>query len=91
MRFTVNTTTLLPATQRQLRPCWGDAYAAIKPDLDETHHNLLNLLKGINLVMEVTPRTMDYVLSFMRETPILSLPMPSVSKALKLGIWMRVK
>lgn len=42
----------------------GDAYAAIKPDLDETHHNLLNLLKGINLVMEVTPRTMDYVLSF---------------------------
>lgn len=42
----------------------GEAYAVIKPDLDETHHNLLNLLKGINLVMEVTPRTMDYVLSF---------------------------
>ncbi|MBK7223650.1 MAG: bifunctional aspartate kinase/homoserine dehydrogenase I [Saprospiraceae bacterium] len=41
-----------------------EGFASIKAELDETHHNLLNLLKGINLVMEVTPRTMDYVLSF---------------------------
>lgn len=41
-----------------------EGFATIKSELDETHHNLLNLLKGINLVMEVTPRTMDYVLSF---------------------------
>lgn len=42
----------------------AERYASIKNELDETHNNLLNLLKGINLVMEVTPRTMDYVLSF---------------------------
>lgn len=42
----------------------AEGFSMIKAELDETHHNLLNLLKGINLVMEVTPRTMDYVLSF---------------------------
>ena len=33
-------------------------------DIDENHETLKDLLKGIFLVREVSPRTMDYVLSF---------------------------
>jgi bifunctional aspartokinase / homoserine dehydrogenase 1 len=43
----------------------GDSgYQAIKEELDENYTTLVNLLKGISLVREITPRTMDYVLSF---------------------------
>ncbi|MEE9437606.1 MAG: bifunctional aspartate kinase/homoserine dehydrogenase I [Saprospiraceae bacterium] len=41
-----------------------DRFNAIKTDLEENHQVLKNLLKGIFLVREVSPRTMDYVLSF---------------------------
>ena len=34
------------------------------PELDENHEDLKNLLSGIFLVREVSPRTRDYVLSF---------------------------
>lgn len=37
---------------------------AIAPILEENHNTLENLLRGVQLVREVSPRTMDYVLSF---------------------------
>lgn len=36
----------------------------IAPILEENHNTLENLLRGVQLVREVSPRTMDYVLSF---------------------------
>ena len=40
------------------------AYEDISIGLDDNHDTLKDLLKGIFLVREVSPRTMDYVLSF---------------------------
>ncbi|MBK9733574.1 MAG: aspartate kinase [Saprospiraceae bacterium] len=40
------------------------AYDDISIGLDDNHDTLRDLLKGIFLVREVSPRTMDYVLSF---------------------------
>lgn len=39
-------------------------YQAMMPDLKNNHETLKDLLKGIYLVREASPRTMDYVLSF---------------------------
>lgn len=39
-------------------------YGEIKEELNQNHNVLRSLLKGINLVREISPRTMDYVLSF---------------------------
>jgi bifunctional aspartokinase / homoserine dehydrogenase 1 len=39
-------------------------YDAIKAEMEDAHNTLYNLLKGVYLVREVSPRTMDYVLSF---------------------------
>jgi len=41
-----------------------DAMEQALPELDNNHEVLKNLLYGIFLVREVSPRTMDYVLSF---------------------------
>jgi bifunctional aspartokinase / homoserine dehydrogenase 1 len=41
-----------------------DKYLAVSAALDDNHETLKDLLKGIFLVREVSPRTMDYVLSF---------------------------
>jgi len=41
-----------------------DGYASVISKLDENYDTLKDLLKGILLVREVSPRTMDYVLSF---------------------------
>lgn len=41
-----------------------DGYEAIAGDLQDNHNTLLNLLTGVSLVREISPRTMDYVLSF---------------------------
>ncbi len=42
----------------------GDYLDKALPDLEENHQSLENLLQGIFLVREASPRTMDYVLSF---------------------------
>jgi bifunctional aspartokinase / homoserine dehydrogenase 1 len=42
----------------------GDDAQSVQSVLDENHETLKNLLKGISLVREITPRSMDYVLSF---------------------------
>lgn len=42
----------------------GDLRKATLKDLKENHESLKNLLHGIFLVREASPRTMDYVLSF---------------------------
>lgn len=39
-------------------------FQAMLPDLKNNHETLKDLLKGIYLVREASPRTMDYVLSF---------------------------
>lgn len=39
-------------------------FTSLKAILDENHATLTNLLQGVSLVMEVSPRTLDYVLSF---------------------------
>jgi len=39
-------------------------YLNISNDLDDNYSTLKDLLRGIHLVREVSPRTMDYVLSF---------------------------
>jgi bifunctional aspartokinase / homoserine dehydrogenase 1 len=36
----------------------------VQQEIKENHDTLMNLLKGISLVREISPRTMDYVLSF---------------------------
>lgn len=41
-----------------------EKYLQVIADIDENHETLKDLLKGIFLVREVSPRTMDYVLSF---------------------------
>jgi len=41
-----------------------DRFSIIKKELDQNHDVLENLLYGIFLVREASPRTMDYVLSF---------------------------
>ncbi len=41
-----------------------DIYLYIKAEIDDNNATLMNLLKGISLVREISPRTMDYVLSF---------------------------
>jgi aspartokinase/homoserine dehydrogenase 1 len=41
-----------------------EAYSALSISMDENHETLRDLLKGIFLVREASPRTMDYVLSF---------------------------
>lgn len=41
-----------------------DSFHNIQETLHNNHNNLKELLKGIYLVREVSPRTMDYVLSF---------------------------
>ncbi|MBK8349480.1 MAG: bifunctional aspartate kinase/homoserine dehydrogenase I [Saprospiraceae bacterium] len=41
-----------------------EKYAAFSEAIDENHETLRDLLKGIFLVREASPRTMDYVLSF---------------------------
>jgi aspartokinase/homoserine dehydrogenase 1 len=41
-----------------------DVYTKTSIELEENHDSLKDLLKGIFLVREVSPRTMDYVLSF---------------------------
>ncbi len=41
-----------------------DKYLAVSAALDDNHETLKDLLKGIFLVREASPRTMDYVLSF---------------------------
>ena len=46
------------------RELLGDQYSEIVNDLTENHDTLKALLKGIQLVREISPRTMDYVLSF---------------------------
>ena len=51
-------------TQAAMDLLGENAFEKIRQELQENHQTLLNILKGINLVMEVTPRTMDYVLSF---------------------------
>lgn len=43
-------------------------YSTVALDLDEQFGTLRDLLKGIYLVREVSPRTMDYVLSFGERT-----------------------
>lgn len=42
----------------------GEDYDAIKGDIESNHLDLKRLLRGIFLVREISPRTMDYVLSF---------------------------
>lgn len=42
----------------------GKDYASIEEHLNENHTTLKNLLYGIQLVREISPRTQDYVLSF---------------------------
>ena len=41
-----------------------EKYTALNVAMDENHETLKDLLKGIFLVREASPRTMDYVLSF---------------------------
>jgi len=41
-----------------------DRFTALSMAMDENHETLRDLLKGIFLVREASPRTMDYVLSF---------------------------
>lgn len=41
-----------------------DRFTALNMAMDENHETLRDLLKGIFLVREASPRTMDYVLSF---------------------------
>ncbi|MBK9151554.1 MAG: bifunctional aspartate kinase/homoserine dehydrogenase I [Saprospiraceae bacterium] len=41
-----------------------EQYLQLSMDLDENHETLRDLLKGIYLVREASPRTLDYVLSF---------------------------
>jgi aspartokinase/homoserine dehydrogenase 1 len=41
-----------------------DVYNSLSISMDENHETLRDLLKGIFLVREASPRTMDYVLSF---------------------------
>jgi aspartokinase/homoserine dehydrogenase 1 len=41
-----------------------EKFAAFSEAIDENHETLRDLLKGIFLVREASPRTMDYVLSF---------------------------
>ncbi|MBK9255278.1 MAG: bifunctional aspartate kinase/homoserine dehydrogenase I [Saprospiraceae bacterium] len=41
-----------------------EKYLQLATDLDDNHETLRDLLKGIFLVREASPRTMDYVLSF---------------------------
>ncbi len=41
-----------------------DIYLYIKSEVNDNFETLKNLLKGISLVREISPRTMDYVLSF---------------------------
>jgi len=40
------------------------SYSEIKPDLDENHKVLENLLFGVKLIQEASLRTKDYILSF---------------------------
>jgi bifunctional aspartokinase / homoserine dehydrogenase 1 len=42
----------------------SDHYTELSIELEENHDTLKDLLKGIYLIREVSPRTMDYVLSF---------------------------
>jgi aspartokinase/homoserine dehydrogenase 1 len=42
----------------------AERFTEVSVKLDENHDTLKDLLKGIFLVREVSPRTMDYVLSF---------------------------
>ncbi|HMQ06119.1 MAG TPA: bifunctional aspartate kinase/homoserine dehydrogenase I [Saprospiraceae bacterium] len=42
----------------------GDSFYAVENDLASNHKTLKELLRGIYLVREVSPRTLDYVLSF---------------------------
>jgi len=42
----------------------NETYQKVKLDLSENHSTLKNLLHGVFLVRECSPRTMDYVLSF---------------------------
>jgi bifunctional aspartokinase / homoserine dehydrogenase 1 len=41
-----------------------DIYLYVKAEMNDNYETLMNLLKGISLVREISPRTMDYVLSF---------------------------
>ncbi len=40
------------------------AYDAIRPDLEENHQKLRNLLEGVFLIQEASPKTKDYIVSF---------------------------
>ncbi|MDA9773625.1 bifunctional aspartate kinase/homoserine dehydrogenase I [Saprospiraceae bacterium] len=43
-------------------------YAEVKTELDRTHTNLKKLLAGVQIIGEISPRTMDYILSFGERT-----------------------
>jgi bifunctional aspartokinase / homoserine dehydrogenase 1 len=42
----------------------NDSLVTLLATLNENHQTLGNLLQGVGLVMEISPRTLDYVLSF---------------------------
>ena len=46
----------------------GDTLKEVEEKISDLHHTLENLLYGIYLVWEVSPRTLDYVLSFGERT-----------------------
>jgi len=41
-----------------------DAYKAVAADLDENHSKLKDLLSGVSLIQEASPKTKDFVVSF---------------------------
>jgi len=41
-----------------------DTYSSIKTELDDNHVSLQNLLAGVALIQEASPKTKDYVVSF---------------------------
>ena len=42
----------------------SSVYEDIKKELDENHESLKNLLEGVSLIQEASPKTKDYVVSF---------------------------